>query len=160
MSNRRLSGVPLYLLFGFVLCQGCRGSQTSAAPAEPQASAAPAEPQASAAPVERSMGAKQPKWTMIDGVKACTGTILTMFVCTPSKKPAQCSEKAWQELNALTGKEALTPCALEPDIMACTAPLPDDPNSRCVPEPRPASCTDEKWQRVKGDALVNACIHK
>lgn len=94
---------------------------------------------------------------MIDGVRECTGSILNSYVCQPDKQPAKCSAKAWKELTALTGSDAITPCAWEPDIMACSVPHPDDQNARCYPEKHPAACSTEKWERVKGNSLVYAC---
>lgn len=99
-------------------------------------------------------GAMQPKWTMIEGVRDCVGTILSNYACTPPGKPAACSDEAWQELTALSGDDALTPCALEPDLLACTATADDH---RCFPEDRPTVCTDEKWAKVKDVSLVSPC---
>jgi hypothetical protein len=161
-----------YLFVGLMACQGCsRQPDTAAnagaptpqgnaekpsatAGASPSANAEPASPTASA---ERKAGAKQPKWTRIEGVRSCTGTILSNFVCTPTKRPPQCSEKAWQELLALSGAEALTPCALEPELIACSVPLDGEATVRCLPPKHPTTCPDDKWARVKDDRLLSPC---
>jgi hypothetical protein len=102
-------------------------------------------------------GAPAPKWTQIEGVRECTGQILEMFVCTPSERPANCAEAGWTALNALSGDDALTPCALEPDLVACTVDAEVGTPMRCFPDARPAACSEAMWQRVKDVRIVSMC---
>jgi len=140
------------------LCTGCGGSQADATTPNRGDDTASADAAGGAGSGETSAPqAMQPKWTMIDGVRDCTGTILSSYVCTPEERPAACSEKAWAELTALSGSDALTPCALEPDLMDCTVAIPDDETGRCFPSEHAATCTDEKWARVKDVKLVYPC---
>lgn len=145
-------------------------SDVAAASAEPSAEqVAPsastgepaAAPSASSAPSAAASGAttaaRQPRWTMIEGVRECTGTILGSYACTPAKRPAACKETAWKELTALSGDDALTACALEPDILACSVLVKGETQARCWPEKVPASCGAQKWARVKTVKLVSAC---
>lgn len=120
----------------------------------PAASASATSPSSSAGP---TAGVPAPKWTGIGGVSDCVGQILSAYACTPPKKPAKCGEPAWKELTALTGKDALVPCALEPDLLKCTVPVNGEPTSRCFAAKRPAGCDDAKWARVKDVKLVSAC---
>lgn len=144
-------------LLALCLLQACGGTREPAdAPSEPSATPGPGPAHAPDVQSGKA-GAMQPRWTMIDGVRDCTGTVLSNYACIPPSQPAGCSDKAWKELSALSGADALTPCALEPDILECTVPIPDEPTSRCFASERPAACTDEKWQRVKDVKLVYPC---
>ncbi|AIT09032.1 hypothetical protein LO80_02935 [Candidatus Francisella endociliophora] len=54
-----------------------------------------------------------PKYLSIDGFKDCLNTQTkgsASFYCMPNNKPAQCSDKAWEELSKLEGSEKIPNC--------------------------------------------------
>lgn len=54
-----------------------------------------------------------PKYLSIEGFKDCLSTQTegsAQYYCMPSEKPANCSTKAWEELNKLEGSEKIPTC--------------------------------------------------
>lgn len=54
-----------------------------------------------------------PKYLEIESFKLCLGTQeinTASFLCMPAGKPDACPETSWQQLNALSGKDAIPDC--------------------------------------------------